>query len=335
MGAVGPNGRGVVDYFGMDYRDVDVMMGTFTKSFGAAGGYIAGSRKLINFLRVHSHSTAYGGAMSPPVTTMIRAVLRVLTGDDGTSDGRRRCVQLAANTRYFRQRLNELGFIVYGNVDSPVVPVIFSLPAKTCAFSREMLKRGIGVVCAGYPATPLTKSRARFCLSAGHTREQLDQVLAACDEVGSLILAKYSRAKPAFSRWWAADAARTYDGFLVRFANPSLNSLVRLGSPLRDDEQTCSDKAKQKPPTSVSVRHVRSPSWSSCIAAKPVAVVQPTVVKTHKRFASEQNVECTKGDGAALACDVDACCPATDLAATPRAALAPSWVRGHKRRLSG
>nr|XP_046197855.1 serine palmitoyltransferase 3-like [Oncorhynchus gorbuscha] len=69
-----------------------------------------------------------------------------------------------------------MGFIIYGNDDSPVVPILLYMPGKVVAFSRAMLKRKIGVVVVGFPATPITEARARFCLSAAHTKAMLDQV---------------------------------------------------------------------------------------------------------------------------------------------------------------
>ncbi|XP_063804278.1 serine palmitoyltransferase 2 [Pseudophryne corroboree] len=193
IGALGPNGRGVVDYFGLDSRDVDIMMGTFTKSFGGAGGYIGGSKILIDYLRKHSHSTAYATSMSPPVAEQIITTMKCIMGEDGTTLGRERVEQLAENTRYFRRRLTEMGFIIYGNSDSPVVPLMLYMPAKIGAFGREMLKRNIGVVVVGFPATPIIESRARFCVSAAHTKEMLDQALSKISEVGDLLQLKYSR----------------------------------------------------------------------------------------------------------------------------------------------
>uniref|UniRef100_A0A8C8DEU5 serine C-palmitoyltransferase n=1 Tax=Oncorhynchus tshawytscha TaxID=74940 RepID=A0A8C8DEU5_ONCTS len=176
IGALGPGGRGVVDYFGLDPRDVDVMMGTFTKSFGAAGGYIGGRKELLEYLRSHSHSAVYAASMSPPVVEQIIASMKCIMGEDGTTLGRDRVQQLAENTLYFRRRLTEMGFIIYGNNDSPVVPMMLYMPAKIGAFGREMLKRNIGVVVVGFPATPIIESRARFCISAAHTKDMLDTV---------------------------------------------------------------------------------------------------------------------------------------------------------------
>ncbi|XP_001635053.2 serine palmitoyltransferase 2 [Nematostella vectensis] len=195
IGAVGPTGRGVSEYFGVNPADIDIMMGTFTKSFGAAGGYIASSKEIINHIRGCSHSAAYASSMSPPVTLQIYTSMKIILGEDGTNLGKQRIQALAENTRYFRRRLKELGFIIYGHDESPVVPLLLYMPAKIAAFGREMLKRKIGVVVVGFPATPIIESRARFCLSAAHTREMLDQALAAIDEVGDILQLKYSRQK--------------------------------------------------------------------------------------------------------------------------------------------
>lgn len=195
IGAVGPSGRGVTELFNVNPADVDVMMGTFTKSFGAAGGYIAGKKELVDYLRIHSHSAVYASAMSPPVTEQIIRAMKCIMGKDGSTEGIRRIRQLAQNTRYFRARLKEMGFIIYGNDDSPVVPVLLYMPGKVVAFAREMLERKIGVVVVGFPATPITEARARFCVSAAHTRDMLNQVLRHMNEVGDALCLKFSRRK--------------------------------------------------------------------------------------------------------------------------------------------
>lgn len=87
VGAVGPHGRGVVDYYGLDARDVDILMGTFTKSFGAAGGYIAGTKALIDHVRFNSHSFSYATAMAPPITQQVISVFRSIMGLDGDQEG--------------------------------------------------------------------------------------------------------------------------------------------------------------------------------------------------------------------------------------------------------
>ncbi|CAH1173695.1 unnamed protein product [Phaedon cochleariae] len=193
VGAMGKRGRGVVDYFDCDPRDIDILMGTFTKSFGAAGGYIAGSKEFITFLRRHSYASRHAWAMSPPVAAQIISVLNILMGRDGTDEGQKRIERLARNTRYFRMRLEQMGVIIHGNEDSPVVPILVYLYSKIAAMVRTLIKEKIATVGVGYPATPLTQGRIRICLSAGHTKEQLDYALEVIEKVADEIGLKYSR----------------------------------------------------------------------------------------------------------------------------------------------
>ncbi|CDW52485.1 serine palmitoyltransferase 2 [Trichuris trichiura] len=163
IGCLGNNGRGVCDYFSCDPNDVDVMMGTFTKSFASAGGYVGGKKELIDFLRLNNHSACYGSSISPPLAQQIISSMEVIMGRDGTNEG--------ALSRSLL--LSLLIFYYY--------------------FSREMLKRRVGVVVVGFPATPITLGRARFCISAAHTKEQLDQTILAVSEVGETLNLKLSR----------------------------------------------------------------------------------------------------------------------------------------------
>jgi serine palmitoyltransferase len=104
--------------------------------------------------------------------------------------GEKRVAQLLDNSRYFRKRLHEMNFIVYGNEDSPVVPILLYEPGKVTSFSRELLKKKIAVVVVGFPATSIVEARARICLSASHTREMLDYALQEIEETGDLLLLK-------------------------------------------------------------------------------------------------------------------------------------------------
>ena len=130
IGALGSSGRGVVDYWGCNPKDIDILMGTFTKSFGSSGGYIAGPKTLINHIRMNSHANCYASAMSPPIAQQIISSLNIIAGNDGTVEGKKRIDQLAWNSHYFRERLVKMGFIVYGNNDSPIVPLMLYMPAK-------------------------------------------------------------------------------------------------------------------------------------------------------------------------------------------------------------
>lgn len=192
VGALGPRGRGVCDYFGIDPAEVDILMGTLTKSFGANGGYIAAEKHIIDKLQSTNAATLLGESPAPSVLMQISASLRIITGELAPGQGEERLQRIAFNSRYLRLGLKRLGFIIYGHDDSPIIPLMLYHPAKISAFSHEMLKRKISVVVVGYPATPLISSRARFCVSSAHNKEDMDRLLAACDEVGDILQVKYS-----------------------------------------------------------------------------------------------------------------------------------------------
>jgi serine palmitoyltransferase len=193
IGAMGPTGRGVCEHYGVDPADVDILMGTFTKSFGAVGGYIASSHDLVAQVRAHSAGALYGSAMSPPCARHIVWALRQIAGWDGGDVGARKIAALRDNAIFFRRELSKLRVQTLGDWDSPVIPIMLYNPAKIAAFSRECLARGLAVVVVGFPATPLLLSRARICLSAAHTREDLLWALSVIDEVAEVIQIKYDR----------------------------------------------------------------------------------------------------------------------------------------------
>eukprot|EP01086_Lenisia_limosa_P002895 TRINITY_DN16985_c0_g1_i1.p1 TRINITY_DN16985_c0_g1~~TRINITY_DN16985_c0_g1_i1.p1 ORF type:complete len:490 (-),score=106.82 TRINITY_DN16985_c0_g1_i1:51-1385(-) len=184
IGALGPSGRGVCDFFQIDPKRVDILMGTFTKSFGSVGGYIASSKLVIDKVRLASPGHLCSEPLAPACVVQALEAFRVITGADGTTDGVRRITKLRENSNYFRQRLMDMGFHVFCDKDSPVVLAMLFNPSKVAAFSRMCLERGVAIVVVGYPATPVILSRVRFCLSSSHTREGLDEALAVIEDVG-------------------------------------------------------------------------------------------------------------------------------------------------------
>jgi len=193
IGAMGPSGRGCCEYTGVDPSEVDVLMGTFTKSFGGMGGYVAADKRVIDMLRKECAGSAYHNSLSPVVCQQIISSFQVIMGQDGTNIGKRKLNALRDNSNYFRMRLTDMGLHVLGHFDSPIMPVMLYNPTKIAAFSRECLKRGLAVVVVGFPAVPILMSRARFCISAGHTRDELDRALKELDEIADLLKLRYAR----------------------------------------------------------------------------------------------------------------------------------------------
>lgn len=121
------------------------------------------------------------------------------------SEGAARLRRLAFNSRYFARGLKKLGFITYGHPASPIVPLLVFNPGKLPMFHRLMKDRRapIVVVVVSYPATALIYGRVRFCVSAAHTKEDMDAVLAACDEIGDVLDLKHGL--PRGERWALED----------------------------------------------------------------------------------------------------------------------------------
>lgn len=172
IGALGRHGRGVCDYYGVDPKDVDILMGTFTKSFGSVGGYIAASHKVIAMLRRRAPATMYGATMAPGCAAQITRVLAEL----GRPEGSAPIEKLRANSILMRKRLSEAGCTLLGQDDSPVIPIVIPHPWKLCLFSRECLHRGVATVVVGYPATSLMGLRARLCMSAAFETKEVEDV---------------------------------------------------------------------------------------------------------------------------------------------------------------
>ena len=148
IGALGATGRGVLEHTRVSPDDVDIMMGTFTKSFGSVGGYIAASSEIISHLRRSSPGSIYACAMAPGCAVQANLALRMIMGEDGTTKGQEKVEQLRKNSNLFRAGLERMGCEValiislffgrllrlvkqvLGDPDSPVVPVMLYNPAK-------------------------------------------------------------------------------------------------------------------------------------------------------------------------------------------------------------
>ena len=109
IGAVGPRGKGVCDFHNVNPDDIDILMGTFTKSFGAMGGYVAASREFITALKQRGHGSLFSSALSPVICQQIISALKVITGEDGTDIGQQKLDAVKNNSDYFRDKLIEMG----------------------------------------------------------------------------------------------------------------------------------------------------------------------------------------------------------------------------------
>jgi serine palmitoyltransferase len=158
-------------------------MGTFTKSFGAVGGYIAADKATITYLRQASSGSQHSASLAPAVCQQVISAIKIILGEDGTTLGQEKLTALKDNIKFFREGISRIGCHVMGVDDSPVVPMMIYYPAKIPAFSRECLDRDLAVVVVGFPATSLIGARSRFCISAAHKRKDLADAIEKIGEV--------------------------------------------------------------------------------------------------------------------------------------------------------
>jgi 7-keto-8-aminopelargonate synthetase-like enzyme len=176
IGVFGENGRGTAEHFGLE-GDVDLTMGTFSKSLATVGGFIAGPAVVIEYLKHHSRAEIFSAAPPPGSTAAVIKAIDILESEP------ERRKQLWENTRYMSQELETLGFDT-GNSDSPVIPILVGDDFTTFTMARRLQDEGVFANAIVPPATPAGQSLIRTSFMATHTREHLDRALAALAKVG-------------------------------------------------------------------------------------------------------------------------------------------------------
>ncbi len=172
IGVLGKCGRGIVEHFGINPADVELWMGTLSKSFASCGGYIAGSRALVEYLKYTAPGFVYSVGMSPPNAAAALAAIRLLKKEP------ERVQLLHELSRLFLLLARERGLNT-GDVgsDSPVIPVIAGDSLKALSLSQALFKQGIDVLPMVYPAVPYDSARLRFFVNCTHTPEQIRHTL--------------------------------------------------------------------------------------------------------------------------------------------------------------
>jgi glycine C-acetyltransferase len=179
-GVLGKNGRGSIDHFGVHGR-VDIQVGTLSKAIGAIGGYVCGSRDLIEFLYHRARPFLFSTSHPPSVTATCIAAIDVLENEPELIE------QLWSNTRYFKKELGLLGFNIGGvntpASETPITPIIVGDGKLTMDFSRELFNEGVMATGIAFPTVPEGKARIRTIMTATHTREQMDKALQTLGRV--------------------------------------------------------------------------------------------------------------------------------------------------------
>jgi len=167
MGVLGETGRGIGEYYHVPREDVDIWMGTLSKSFGSCGGYIAGKKSLVEYLKYTAPGFVFSVGLSPPNAAAALASLRLLKAEP------QRVAQLRERAALFLRLAKERGFDTGASHDSPVVPIIIGNSLHCMFLSQALFKRGINVQPIVYPAVEERAARLRFFLTSRHTEEQI------------------------------------------------------------------------------------------------------------------------------------------------------------------
>ncbi len=175
-GVLGRNGRGIVDHFGLHGR-VDIECGTMSKAFGVMGGYIAGSAKIVEYLRQRARPFLFSSAATPPDVAACIAAIDVLEGSDEPVR------KLWSNARVFKAALTELGFDL-GVSETPITPVMLGEASTAWDFSKALFAEGVFASAIAFPTVPRGKARIRVMMSAAHSADDLTFAIDHFAKVG-------------------------------------------------------------------------------------------------------------------------------------------------------
>ncbi len=168
FGVLGRQGRGTADHFGLTDK-VDIICGSMSKSLASTGGFVAGKRAYIEYMRTHGKHTIFSASLSPSQTAAAMASLEVMQSEPEHQE------RLWANTRRYTALLKSLGLDTWGS-ETPAVPVVIGDKMRAYRFWQALLEKGVFTVLSTAPAVPPGKDLIRTAISAGHTNEQIDRI---------------------------------------------------------------------------------------------------------------------------------------------------------------
>lgn len=171
-GVIGKNGGGVDDYFDLEPKDIDVKMGTLSKALGTCGGYIAADKSIVEYLRYSMNGFVFTAGISPALAAAAMKAIEIIRRDNTT------VAALHRNIEYFVRRAKEEGLNTCLAKESAIVPVLIGSDEHAAMLSAFMLREGVFVPPAMYPAVPKGQSRLRFSITAAHSIEQLETAVS-------------------------------------------------------------------------------------------------------------------------------------------------------------
>jgi glycine C-acetyltransferase len=177
-GVLGSRGRGTIDHRGVHGR-VDIQVGTLSKAIGAIGGYVCGSKDLIEFLYHRARPFLFSTSHPPSVTATCQSAFELLDSEAGE----KLIKKLWSNTKFFKRKLKKLGFNT-GKSETPITPIMVGDAGKAFEFSRELFAEGVLAMAIGFPTVPEGKARLRTIVTATHKRADLERAAEIIGRVG-------------------------------------------------------------------------------------------------------------------------------------------------------
>jgi 7-keto-8-aminopelargonate synthetase-like enzyme len=177
IGVLGEGGRGTAEHFGMEDQ-IDLIMGTYSKSLAAIGGFVAGSKEVINFVKHIGRSMIFSASLPPSLVASVSAALDIIEEEPQLR------IQLWKNTHRMLQGYKTLGYDT-GTSETPIIPIIIKDTMKVYQMCKLLFESGVFVNPVVNPAVPTGRELLRTSYMATHTEEQLDRVLKAFKKVGN------------------------------------------------------------------------------------------------------------------------------------------------------
>lgn len=165
-GVLGKGGRGIVNHLGLGER-IDIEVGTLSKAFGCAGGFVAGRKELIDWLRQRGRPFLFSNALSPCEAAGVLKAVELLEKSEDLVN------KVWENSKYFKASMKELGFDI-GNSATPITPVMLGEASIAHGMSKRLFEECVFAMALGYPTVPKGKARIRVMVSAGHSKQDLD-----------------------------------------------------------------------------------------------------------------------------------------------------------------
>lgn len=176
LGVLGATGKGIAEHFGVPMTEVDIWMGTLSKTLGTCGGYIAGKRELIEILKFQAAGFVYSVGMPPALAAGAFAALRILEAEP------ERVKRLQHNSMLFLEEARKAGLNTATSEGYAVVPVIVGDSLKAVKLTENLLERGVNALPIIFPAVPMKLARVRFFITADHTDEQIKKTVGIIRE---------------------------------------------------------------------------------------------------------------------------------------------------------